>query len=509
VLPSQACWTVCKPDFDDTSHMPAPWMSPSVLDLCAAADALIELFQRPLLASARALDALLVLHGAHPQIDPSQLAEDAFSPAHLSDAVPDRVHRALLPIVTLVNTLWQALAHAPQNSDAVSAARTMRSSVAARVLLRSSISNAPGRGRVAATASLESPLLTHADLRIVDLALPSNTSRLPHCIARLTSSIDTDACGCIPPLCPLLAGGCAGVHTPTSPPASHQVLIIAVHGLLGHDTDFLIWRNFLAWLHPSAEFYSCSSHTARTLDSAELQLDLLVDELLALWTLHRDSRPRVVLIGHSLGAVLARSLLSHRGLAEMMSRCYALVSLAGPHIGARECGHWAVGAGMWAMTTMGRAQAISELRLEDHQPPARVGMLARLAMSGWSALTTFGADADATDTCRHESARTVVLFGVTEDSYVPLHSALARGSNHNAAGAEHDLLSLVEQQLHGSACVRVAWSGVHRPDASAVSRWTGRAAHLALLEDEHLIYRCVRMLDDLWSEHPPSRLCTT
>lgn len=102
-----------------------------------------------------------------------------------------------------------------------------------------------------------------------------------------------------------LLWGCAGAHGARGPP------VVCVHGYNGTATDFDVLREALARQQPAQTLYVLQSNdlAASLLSIAEQTVRALA-ELRALHTAHAaEFAAGFVLAGHSLGALVARSML--------------------------------------------------------------------------------------------------------------------------------------------------------------------------------------------------------
>jgi hypothetical protein len=171
-------------------------------------------------------------------------------------------------------------------------------------------------------------------------------------------------------------------------PRAGARLLLSVHGLCmsdlewtrnGHDHGRALAREL--GLTPLGLLYN----SGRAIDENGRELAELLERLLAVWP---AGEPELVLLGHSMGGLVARSACRHAAEAghAWLARLGALVCLGTPHLGAplERSGHWLEGAlGLSPYTAplgrlgAGRSAGIRDLRHGDATPlPAGVACYA-------------------------------------------------------------------------------------------------------------------------------------
>ena len=217
----------------------------------------------------------------------------------------------------------------------------------------------------------------------------------------------------------------------------------------------------------------------------------------------------VSFVGHSLGAVIVRTLLARAHVKAMFSadpskgarlnfgasrgsdmdtrpHLHTFLSLAGPHLGVASQGSL-VAAGMWFMAKLNHSKTIPELELRDAAEPHET-LLCRLSKD--DALGRFA---------------NVIFIASHQDKYVPWASALvlcpSRRPSRRHRAVEHDMAQSLHATLAAAPGARVfRVQVVHGSLSGAISRLSGRAAHVAHLDSDAFIRRlclwlCALLMD--------------
>lgn len=245
----------------------------------------------------------------------------------------------------------------------------------------------------------------------------------------------------------------------------------------------------------------------KTHDGCEMMADRLEQEVVAAIAHLRPTH--VSFVGHSLGAVIVRTLLSREHVKALFAsdssaratlnigaateasgdnrpRLHTFLSLAGPHLGVASQGSL-VATGMWFMAKLNQSKTIPELELRDASD-LQQRLLYRLSKD--DALSRFS---------------NVVLVASHQDKYVPWASALMLRSAHRPQSArqaaEYDMAKHLYASLSAAPSVRVfRVQVIHGSLSGAISKLSGRAAHIAHLDSGAFIRRlslwlCALLMD--------------
>ena len=255
-------------------------------------------------------------------------------------------------------------------------------------------------------------------------------------------------------------------------------LVICVHGLQGNQFDLRLYRIFLQLALPQVrfEFLMAQSNQSDTFCDFNRMTDRLVEEILEFVNDMPTPPSKVSFVGHSLGNIIIRSLVTRPELAGLQPKLHLFLSICGPHLGTRYQ-NGIVSMGMWAVRKWYNSKSLLQLSLKD-APNARDSFLYHLS------------EAPSFEYFRH-----VVLLSSPQDKYVPYHSALIAASTQD--GSLQSTLSLEMMQnilmpLREGKVNLVRISVDHSLPASANSV-IGRAAHIAMLDNDLFIEKFVTL----------------
>ena len=206
--------------------------------------------------------------------------------------------------------------------------------------------------------------------------------------------------------------------------------------------------------------------------------NLMTDHLLAefLEYVHDWPTPpsKISFIGHSLGNIVIRSLVTRPEFSPYLPRLHLFFSICAPHLGTR-LQNGIVSMGMWAVRKWYNSTSLLQLSLKD-APNPRDSFLYHLS------------EAPSMECFKH-----IVLLSSTQDKYVPHHSA--KLSSLSKDGSLQSSLSLEMMQnilepLRERRVNLVRITVDHSIPTSANSL-IGRAAHIAMLDSDLFIEKLV------------------
>ena len=204
-------------------------------------------------------------------------------------------------------------------------------------------------------------------------------------------------------------------------------LVICIHGLQGNQFDLRLYRIFLQLALPQVrfEFLMAQTNQSDTFCDFNLMTDRLVEEIMDFVNDMPTAPSKVSFIGHSLGNVIIRSLVTRPELVSLQPKLHLFLSICGPHLGTRYQ-NGIVSVGMWAVRKWYNSKSLLQLSLKD-APNPRDSFLYHLS------------EAPSFEYFRH-----VVLLSSPQDKYVPYHSALMVSSTQD--GSLQSSLSLEMMQ---------------------------------------------------------------
>ena len=263
--------------------------------------------------------------------------------------------------------------------------------------------------------------------------------------------------------------GAAG-HAPS--PEVH--LLVFLHGLDGHSFDLRLYKTYLELALPQVtfDFLMAQSNQKDTFCDFEIMTDRVVDE----FKRHLDSSmvqpTRISFVAHSLGSIVVRNMLTRPEIVPYLNKMHTLISLCAPHLGTTQAsGH--ITAGMWFLQKWRHSQSLLQLSLKDH-PNACETFLFRLSQK--PSLEFF---------------KNILLVSSHQDKYVPFHSARLEPPP-SGGGAEvcAEMLQNLIQPMHEKR-VNIVRYTVEHILASSANSLIGRAAHIAMLEDDKFVEKFV------------------
>ncbi|WKX88808.1 hypothetical protein Q1695_008439 [Nippostrongylus brasiliensis] len=257
-------------------------------------------------------------------------------------------------------------------------------------------------------------------------------------------------------------------------------LVVFVHGLEGTCEDLSSYRNsfrVVADRIPGFLYLLSSSNHAKTWCDIEDMADNLLSEIHSYIARYSEPPARISFVAHSLGGVIVRAAVSKEEAAEwLVPRLHCLLTINSPHLGLAYVGK-GVNLGIQFMQWWKQSRSMEQLSLKD-QVSFCDSFLFRL-----SRRRTFG------------HFRNVLLIGTPNDVFVPYHSAVlspckSANKDPSALGTTYrDMLLNVHDDIMSSerTTTTIRYSTWHSVSSQKTSRLTGRAAHIAAVEDDIFI----------------------
>ncbi|CDQ92996.1 unnamed protein product [Oncorhynchus mykiss] len=180
---------------------------------------------------------------------------------------------------------------------------------------------------------------------------------------------------------------------------------------------------------------------------------------------------KISFVGHSLGNLIVRSVLTRPRFKCYLSRLHTFLSLSGPHLGTLYNSSALVNTGLWFMQKWKKSGSLLQLTCRDHSDPRQTFLY---KLSKKSGLHHF---------------RNVVLVGSLQDRYVPYHSAriemckTALKDKQTGSVYVEMIENLLLPVLQNRDCNLVRYDVIHALPNTANSL-IGRAAHIAVLDSE-------------------------
>ncbi|XP_030603912.1 protein FAM135A isoform X2 [Archocentrus centrarchus] len=250
-------------------------------------------------------------------------------------------------------------------------------------------------------------------------------------------------------------------------------LIVCVHGLDGNSADLRLVKTYLELGLPGAriDFLMSERNQNDTFADFESMTDRLLDEIVQYIQIYNLTVSKISFVGHSLGNLIVRSVLTRPRFKCYLSKLHTFLSLSGPHLGTLYNSSALVNTGLWFMQKWKKSGSLLQLTCRDHSDPRQTFLY---KLSKKSGLQFF---------------KNVVLVGSLQDRYVPYHSAriemckTALKDKQTGPVYAEMIENLLLPVLQNKDCSLVRYDVIHALPNTANSL-IGRAAHIAVLDSE-------------------------
>ncbi|KAM4688896.1 protein FAM135B [Discoglossus pictus] len=265
---------------------------------------------------------------------------------------------------------------------------------------------------------------------------------------------------------------------PYFPPEEEELedgihLVVCVHGLDGNSADLRLVKTFLELGLPGAnlDFLMSEKNQTDTFADFDAMTDRLLDEIIQHIQLYNLSISRISFIGHSLGNVIIRSVLTRPRFRYYLNKLHTFLSLSGPHLGTLYNNSTLVSTGLWLMQKLKKSGSLLQLTFRDNAD-LRKSFLYQLSQK--PGLQYF---------------KNVVLVASPQDRYVPFHSAriemckTAIKDKHTGPVYTEMVNNLLQPVIDSKDCTLIRHNVYHALPNTA-NTLIGRAAHIAVLDSE-------------------------
>ncbi|OCT77201.1 hypothetical protein XELAEV_18032398mg [Xenopus laevis] len=265
---------------------------------------------------------------------------------------------------------------------------------------------------------------------------------------------------------------------PYFPPEEEQTedgihLVVCVHGLDGNSADLRLVKTFLELGLPGAnlDFLMSEKNQTDTFADFDAMTDRLIDEIVQHIQLYNLSISRISFIGHSLGTIIIRSVLTRPRFRYYLNKLHTFLSLSGPHLGTLYSNSTLVNTGLWLMQKLKKSGSLLQLTFRDNAD-LRKCFLYQLSQK--PGLQYF---------------KNVVLVASPQDRYVPFHSARiemcknATKDRHTGPVYTEMINNLLQPVIDSKDCTLIRHNVSHALPNTA-NTLIGRAAHIAVLDSE-------------------------
>ncbi|XP_058434789.1 protein FAM135A isoform X2 [Marmota monax] len=250
-------------------------------------------------------------------------------------------------------------------------------------------------------------------------------------------------------------------------------LIVCVHGLDGNSADLRLVKTYIELGLPRGrtDFLMSERNQNDTFADFDSMTDRLLDEIIQYIQIYSLTVSKISFIGHSLGNLIIRSVLTRPRFKYYLNKLHTFLSLSGPHLGTLYNSSALVNTGLWFMQKWKKSGSLLQLTCRDHADPRQTFLY---KLSNKAGLHYF---------------KNVVLVGSLQDRYVPYHSAriemckTALKDKQSGQIYSEMIHNLLHPVLQSKDCNLVRYNVINALPNTADSL-IGRAAHIAVLDSE-------------------------
>lgn len=250
-------------------------------------------------------------------------------------------------------------------------------------------------------------------------------------------------------------------------------LIVCVHGLDGNSADLRLVKTYIELGLPGGrvDFLMSERNQNDTFADFDCMTDRLLDEIIQYIQIYSLTVSKISFIGHSLGNLIIRSVLTRPRFKYYLNKLHTFLSLSGPHLGTLYNSSALVNTGLWFMQKWKKSGSLLQLTCRDHSDPRQTFLY---KLSNKAGLHYF---------------KNVVLVGSLQDRYVPYHSAriemckTALKDKQSGQIYSEMIHNLLRPVLQSKGCNLVRYNVINALPNTADSL-IGRAAHIAVLDSE-------------------------
>ncbi|XP_007437094.1 protein FAM135A isoform X2 [Python bivittatus] len=250
-------------------------------------------------------------------------------------------------------------------------------------------------------------------------------------------------------------------------------LIICVHGLDGNSADLRLVKTYIELGLPGSriDFLMSERNQNDTFADFDSMTDRLLDEIIQYIQIYNLTISKISFIGHSLGNLIIRSVLTRPRFRYYLSKLYTFLSLSGPHLGTLYNSSALVNTGLWFMQKWKKSGSLLQLTCRDHSDPRQTFLY---KLSRKAGLQYF---------------KNIILVGSLQDRYVPYHSAriemckTALKDKQTGPIYAEMIQNLLLPVLQSKDCSLVRYN-VHCALPNTADSLIGRAAHIAVLDSD-------------------------
>ncbi|XP_029370720.1 protein FAM135B [Echeneis naucrates] len=250
-------------------------------------------------------------------------------------------------------------------------------------------------------------------------------------------------------------------------------LVVCVHGLDGNSADLRLVKTFIELGLPGSrlDFLMSERNQTDTFADFDTMTDRLLDEIIQHIQLYNLTIGRISFIGHSLGNIIIRSVLTRPRFRCYLPKLHTFLSLSGPHLGTLYNNSTLVSTGLWLMQKLKKSGSLLQLTFRDHVDPRKTFLY---LLSQKPGLQFF---------------KNVVLVASPQDRYVPFHSARIEMcktalKDRTTGPVYTEMINNLLQPVAEAKECRLIRQNVFHALPNTANTLIGRAAHIAVLDSE-------------------------
>ncbi|XP_051469191.1 protein FAM135A isoform X3 [Apus apus] len=148
-------------------------------------------------------------------------------------------------------------------------------------------------------------------------------------------------------------------------------LIVCVHGLDGNSADLRLVKTYIELGLPGGriDFLMSERNQNDTFADFDSMTDRLLDEIIQYIQIYNLNLSKISFIGHSLGNLIIRSVLTRPRFKYYLNKLHTFLSLSGPHLGTLYNSSALVNTGLWFMQKWKKSGSLLQLTCRDHSDP--------------------------------------------------------------------------------------------------------------------------------------------
>ncbi|KAK1338267.1 hypothetical protein QTO34_001382, partial [Cnephaeus nilssonii] len=177
-------------------------------------------------------------------------------------------------------------------------------------------------------------------------------------------------------------------------------LIVCVHGLddgifyfLGNSADLRLVKTYielgLGLPGGRIDFLMSERNQNDTFADFDSMTDRLLDEIIQYIQIYSLTVSKISFIGHSLGNLIIRSVLTRPRFKYYLHKLHTFLSLSGPHLGTLYNSSALVNTGLWFMQKWKKSGSLLQLTCRDHSDPRQTFLYKLSNKAGKYIVTVF------------------------------------------------------------------------------------------------------------------------